>query len=242
MGSRGRASADKRANTNPNHFSNMPANPTIIFDIETGPLPLDQLHIPPFNPADVKLGNLKDPDKIADKIQAAEANHANDYIRSAALDALSGQVLCIGYRKQDQETSVLSAGADGEAAMLRQWWALLNYYERTPRLVGFNIKAFDLPFLIKRSWKHRITPPYWLRQGRYWNDLVVDLREVWQLGDSRAHGSLGAISRHLGLGDKAGSGAEFSLLWNTNRQAALDYCLRDVQLTQQVADILMPAY
>ena len=84
--------------------------------------------------------------------------------------------------------------------------------------------------------------PYWLRQGRYWNDLVVDLREVWQLGDSRAHGSLAAICRHLGLGEKAGNGADFSLLWNTDRQAAIDYCLRDVQLTQQVADILIPAY
>ncbi len=39
-----------------------------------------------------------------------------------------------------------------------------------------------------------------------------------------------------------GSGAEFSLLWNTDRQAAIDYCLRDVQLTQQVADVLIPAY
>jgi hypothetical protein len=55
-------------------------------------------------------------------------------------------------------------------------------------------------------------------------------------------GSLGAISRHLGLGDKTGTGADFSLLWNTDRQAAIDYCLRDVQLTQQVADILIPAY
>jgi hypothetical protein len=81
-----------------------------------------------------------------------------------------------------------------------------------------------------------------LRNGRYWSELVVDLREVWQLGDHRAHGSLGAISRHLGLGDKAGSGADFSLLWNTNRQSAIDYCLHDVKLTQQVADILMPAY
>jgi DNA polymerase elongation subunit (family B) len=220
----------------------MPANPTIIFDIETGPLPLDQLHIPPFNPADVKLGNTKDPDKIAEKIQAAEANHANDYIRNAALDALSGQVLCIGYRKEGQETGVLSSNADGEAAMLQQWWSLLNYYERTPKLVGFNIKAFDLPFLIKRSWKHRITPPYWLRQGRYWNDLVIDLREVWQLGDSRSHGSLASICRHLGLGEKAGSGAEFNLLWNTDRQAAIDYCLQDIRLTQAVADILIPAY
>ena len=71
---------------------------------------------------------------------------------------------------------------------------------------------------------------------------LFDMREVWQLGDNRAHGSLGAISRHLGLGDKAGNGADFSLLWNTDRQAAIDYCLRDVQLTQQVADILIPAY
>jgi hypothetical protein len=32
------------------------------------------------------------------------------------------------------------------------------------------------------------------------------------------------------------------LLWNTDRQAAIDYCLQDVRLTQQVADILIPAY
>ena len=220
----------------------MPANPTIIFDIETGPLPVDQLHIPPFNPADVKLGNIKNPDLIAEKIQKAEESHTADYIKNAALDALSGQVLCIGYRKEGQETGVLSSDADGEAAMLRQWWALLNYYERTPKLIGFNVKAFDLPFLIKRSWKHRITPPYWLRQGRYWNDLVIDLREVWQLGDIRAHGSLASICRHLGLGEKAGNGADFSLLWNTDRQAAIDYCLQDIRLTQAVADILIPAY
>ena len=220
----------------------MPANPTIIFDIETGPLPLDQLHIPPFDPSQVKLGNIKNPDLIAEKLQKAEENHVSDYIKNAALDALSGQVLCIGYRREHQETGILCADADGEAALLRQFWTLLNYYERQPKLIGFNVKAFDLPFLIKRSWKHRITPPYWLRQGRYWNDLVVDLREVWQLGDSRAHGSLASICRHLGLGEKAGSGADFSLMWNTNRQAAIDYCLQDIKLTQAVADILIPAY
>ena len=219
----------------------MPANPTIVFDIETGPLPLSELHIPPFNPSDVKLGNVKNPDLIAEKLQKAEENHTADYIRNAALDALSGQILCIGYRIEHQNSGVIK-NEGNEAAMLREWWTLLNYYERQPKLVGFNIKAFDLPFLIKRSWKHRIAPPYWLRQGRYATDLVIDLREVWQLGDNRAHGSLGSICRHLGLGDKTGTGAEFSLLWNTNRQAALDYCLRDVQLTQQVADILIPSY
>ena len=220
----------------------MPSNPTIIFDIETGPLPIDQLVIPPFDPSSVKVGNIKNPDLIAERIQKAEETHAADYIRNAALDALSGQVLCIGYRLERDEPAILSSDADGEAAMLRQWWELLNTWERQPRLIGFNIKAFDLPFLIKRSWKHRITPPYWIRHGRYWNDLVVDLREVWQLGDNRAHGSLGAISRHLGLGEKTGSGADFANLWKTNRQAAIDYCLQDVKLTQQVADVLIPTY
>ena len=220
----------------------MPANPTIIFDIETGALPFGELAIPAFNPADVKLGNTKDPDKIAERIRQAEENHVTDYIKNAALDALSGQVLCIGYRLERDEPAILSSDADGEAAMLRQWWELLNTWERQPRLIGFNVKSFDLPFLIKRSWKHRITVPYWIRHGRYWNDLIVDLREVWQLGDNRAHGSLGAISRHLGLGEKTGSGADFANLWKTNRQAAIDYCLQDVKLTQQVADVLMPSY
>jgi predicted PolB exonuclease-like 3'-5' exonuclease len=225
-----------------NNSHHMPANPTIIFDIETGPLPASELVIPPFDPSQVKLGNVKNPDLIAEKIQKAEENHAADYIRNAALDAISGQVLCIGYRIEHDQPAVLCSDADGEAAMLRQWWAALNDFQRQPKLVGFNIKAFDLPFLIRRSWRHRLTPPYWLRQGRYWNDLIVDLREVWQLGDSRAHGSLSAISRHLGLGEKAGNGADFSNLWQTDREAAINYCLRDVQLTQQVADILIPSY
>ena len=153
----------------------MPANPNIYFDIETGPLPLADLNIPPFNPADVKLGNIKNPDLIAEKLQKAEESHAADYIKNAALDALSGQVLCIGYRIDHQEQNILCADADGEAHLLRQWWALLNYYDRQPQLIGFNIKAFDLPFLIKRSWRHKIMPPYWLRNGRYWSELVVEI-------------------------------------------------------------------
>jgi predicted PolB exonuclease-like 3'-5' exonuclease len=220
----------------------MPANHKIYFDIETGPMPLSELVIPPFVASDVKLGNIKNPDLIAEKIQRAEETHVSDYIRGAALDALSGQILCIGYRIEHETPSVLCCDADGEAEMLRQWWQLISSMERQPSLIGFNVKPFDLPFLIKRSWKHRITPPYWIRQGRYWSELVVDLREVWQLGDSRAHGSLGAISRHLGLGDKAGNGAMFSELFKTDREAAINYCLRDVELTQKVADVLMPAY
>ena len=220
----------------------MPANPRIYFDIETGPLPLNELVIPPFDPSQVKTGNTKNPDLIAEKIRNAEENHVSDYIKNAALDALSGQVLAIGYQIEHEAPQVLCSDADGEAEMLKQWWRIVSSLERQPQLIGFNVKPFDLPFLYKRSWKYRIDPPYWLRHGRYWNDLVIDLREVWQLGDSRAHGSLAAICRHLGLGEKAGNGAHFSEMWQTDREAAINYCLRDVQLTHQVADVMIPQF
>lgn len=220
----------------------MPANPRIYFDIETGPLPLNELVIPPFDPSQVKTGNTKNPDLIAEKIRNAEENHVSDYIKNAALDALSGQVLAIGYQIEHEAPQVLCSDSDGEAEMLKQWWRIVSSLERQPQLIGFNVKPFDLPFLYKRSWKYRIDPPYWLRHGRYWNDLVIDLREVWQLGDSRAHGSLASICRHLGLGEKAGNGAHFSDLWQTDREAAINYCLRDVQLTHQVADVMIPQF
>ena len=71
---------------------------TLIFDIETGPLPENELlaMMPAFDPADVKSGNLKDPAKIAEKIAEAEANHRRDFIGRAALDPLTGRVVAIG--------------------------------------------------------------------------------------------------------------------------------------------------
>ena len=71
---------------------------TIVFDLETGPLAESELSalLPPFDPAEVKTGNLKDPAKIAEKIAEAEANHRRDFIERAALDPLTGRVVAIG--------------------------------------------------------------------------------------------------------------------------------------------------
>jgi len=208
----------------------------IVFDIETAPLPTDQIVIPPFDPANVKTGNLRDPDKIADKIRQAEEEHASNYLRNAALDPLTGRVVCIGVAVGQADPFLFSGD---ERTMLGAFWDSLCQSERAPLILGFNSKQFDLPFLIRRSWKHRVAVPGWIRRGRYWSDSIVDLREVWQLGDSRAHGSLAAICRHLGLGEKSGSGADFGTLWETDNAAAREYCLQDVRLTRDVAHILL---
>lgn len=194
----------------------------LYFDIETGPLPEAELigMMPEFDAP----SNLKDPDKIA----AAIAKKRADYIADAALDPLTGCVLAIGVNGDVVEGD--------EAEMLKAFWWLLSEDGRFPQIIGFNITGFDLPFLFKRSWRHGIKPPSWLRKGRYWDSDVVDLREVWCMGDRTAKGSLEAVAMHLGLGCKLGSGKDFAALWKDDKQAAIKYLKRDVELTKLIAE------
>lgn len=98
---------------------------TMIFDIETGPLPKDViLHrvgaFPdfvdkPFDPGSVKFGNIKDPVKMRAKVDEARARHElgrdewkiakEEYERAAidkaALSPVTGRVVAIGMMAVD---------------------------------------------------------------------------------------------------------------------------------------------
>jgi uncharacterized protein YprB with RNaseH-like and TPR domain len=213
---------------------------TIFFDIETGPLPENELAalLPRFDPAEVKTGNIKDPDKIAAKIAEAETNHKRDFIERAALDPLTGRVIAIGLL--DSESGKFDViGHDDEAKTLGEFWeACLGEMGRTNQMVGFNSSQFDLPFLFRRSWKHRVQIPLGIRRGRYWSEEMIDLREGWQLGDRMARGSLDAIAKHLGVGEKNGEGKEFARLWAEDRAKAVAYLRNDLELTAKVGGVL----
>ena len=208
---------------------------TIIFDIETTGLPEGELAalLPAFDPAEVKTGNIKDPEKVAAKIAEAEANHRRDFFERAALDALTGRVLVIGLV---EEGLIRVIEHQDEAALLTAFWELCQgEMGRINRMVGFNTHLFDLPFLIRRSWKLGIAVPMGIRRGRFWAEEMVDIRNEWQLGDRMARGSLDTIAKHLGVGQKNGDGKEFGKLWATDREAAIAYLNNDLTLTALIA-------
>lgn len=230
---------------------------TIVFDIETAPLPETELValVPPFDPAEVKTGNLKDPDKIAAKLAEAEANHRREVIDRAALDPLTGRVIAIGLLIASPHPGTEGAtkagsespphhefriiGHDDEAATLKEFWQVCQGdMGRINEMIGFNSNQFDLPFLIRRSWKHRVPVAHGIRRGRYWSEQMIDLRDLWQLGDRQARGSLDAVAKHLGVGAKTGSGADFAKLWETDRSRAIEYLRNDLQLAAGVARAL----
>lgn len=204
----------------------------IVFDVETSSLPEAEILplLPPFDPADVKCGNLGE-EKAKAKIAAAELNHRQNFLERAALDATTGRVLCIGVLIEGQFSFFAN---DDEKALLEAWWTSMRLDDGQIQYVGFFITGFDLPFLIRRSWKLGVKVPRGLRQGRYWDRSIVDLMDVWNLGDYKGRISLDTLSKFLGVGEKNGKGAEFAGLWATDRQKAMKYLMNDLELTARV--------
>jgi len=214
---------------------------SFVFDIETGPLPADQL--PPFDESTVKLGALKDPVKIKAKIEEARAA----YVERAALDATTGRVLAIGYDTNGNfeiEGSVIAGGnISMEEEILTEFWDRCDntHLDSDNKIIGFNIHGFDLPFMIRRSWINNIEPPRWLMRGRYFDPMFVDLMQVWACGDSRGYQSMDRVATALGTTRKNGDGAEFHKLWfgdKKQHKLAVEYLQNDIAMTRDIASRL----
>ena len=252
-----------------------------ILDIETSPLPDGELErlAPPFTPlsvngsdiintpfdeSDVKLGRMKDPDKITVKIEAAREKYAADVkamvekveqariehwlkIKSkAALKALFGKVLAIGFLGPEDGLKGILSG-DEPAILLKIGEIFQEQINRGNRIIGFGIFRFDLPFLVRRSWILGLNFPFnlvWLRSSPaskgWWNPAFVDLMEHWRLGVYQEYVSLDTMAKALGVGSKSSevTGATFHKYWQGNseeRQKARAYLVNDVQVTRACA-------
>lgn len=214
----------------------------LVYDIETAARPDSELRevCEPFDPASVsvptgdypkfdestvKLGNTKDPAKVAEKIEAArqlheagriefevakangpalladaEAAHWKSIRDRAALSPVTGQVLAIGCYGVDTDKFGI-AGVDkpeDERKVIADFWArFLKCKQANRSLVGFNSNSFDLPFLVKRSWLLGIDVPSTLfsPDGKYLDRICIDLLARWKCG---VWGSGDGVSIKLG--------------------------------------------
>jgi hypothetical protein len=244
----------------------------IVFDIETGALPLNRLkeicdpfdpgslgsHPGEFDPKSVKLGNIKDQAKIDQKIEDCRLKHLEavaEYERkaktgesdywaniegTAAFSAMKAEVLAIGYFGKQSQIDHQSEGRT-EADVLTQFWAMYKKCRAQPRkMVGFNTREFDLPFLMQRSWINQVDVPASVLNGRYLDNVFVDLRDIWRAGAMRQEGSLDSISRAFGIGKKPDgtTGADFGRLFRDpeQRHLAIEYLANDLVMTKAMAE------
>lgn len=252
----------------------------VIFDIETGPLPISDLMavLPPwdpasagahpgeFDPASVKTGNLKDESKIQAKIAESAERHAQavaDYeaklskgesshwesvMDKAALSAITGKVVAIGY--QGRKRSIQYANSrTTERSMLESFWSVYRDVRSTQRsLVGFNSEAFDVPFIIQRSWILGIeVPSSAFTPTGYLDSHFIDLMRRWKCGNrgfgQPGHSTLDAVCKACGIGGKPANctGAEVASLLagdDDDIATALSYIHNDLDMTAALADRL----
>lgn len=202
-----------------------------VFDIETSSQSPEKLDA--IKPIFKAPSNYKKEDVIAANILEQE----QAWQERAALDATTGQVLCIGMGSGLATIDITQAP---EAQTIERFWNWLELrLQRSELVVGFAIFHFDLPFLVRRSWALNVDVPAIVRRGRYWHEDLIDLQEIWKCGNYDQRVSLDMLAKTLGLGAKTGSGADFAKLWTEDRKAALEYVSNDLTLTRLCAERML---
>lgn len=237
----------------------------LAFDIETGPLPWEQIAVhykepeqmSPWSDDMVKYGVMKDPVKKAEKLKKTKAdymaklaneNNKNEADRlewtgKAALSPLTGCVLAIGFGNADN-SAIVGVEGESEPEILSAFWSVYKKYhaDTGSRLIGFNIKHFDIPFLVRRSWFHGIpVPETVIEKGRYLSPTFVDLMVEWGVGKMDMV-KLDKLAKFFGIGGKPEDcdGGMFASLWNSgnadSRQQAIQYLENDIDMTWRLAE------
>ena len=210
----------------------------IIFDIETGPQPTEQIRerMPVFEAP----SNYKDPQKI----EAVLMQKRLDWIERAALDATIGEVLAIGVLDNKDGVDDIRFLTGDEREVISSFLLIVQSSGGSGiPLVGWNIFGFDLPFILRRAWILGIALPQWIRVGRSWDRCFVDAMDVWACGNKEDRVSLDCAAGSLGVGRKSGHGAQFAGLWrgsDEERAHALAYLENDLRLTARVAERILP--
>ena len=115
--------------------------------------------------------NYKDPDKIAAYVAEKKA----EQLALAALDPDLAVVRAIAWRHgvESWTTTQLANTIQEEAAAICAFWEA--FAATNGRCCGYNVIAFDLPFLMRRSMELKIPLPLIPNLARYRSEPVVDL-------------------------------------------------------------------
>lgn len=208
------------------------------FDIETMP---NSSKVGSLPEPDVKLGNLKDPAKIEEKIAEART----EQIAKMALNPLYGRICAAVFvapgANGELESLRFAAGDDDaeEAALIAGCFGVLRL--DSARIVTWNGIAFDLPFLFKRavilSVPLRDVPvlSFWCK--RYSAGSHIDLMQIWSGWNSQQYAKLDDVAGVCADDHKIKIDfKEFPELVKTaeGREKILDYCEQDVRLTYKI--------
>lgn len=168
-------------------------------------------------------------------------------IDSMSLWPLTGRVVAIGLlnagtergrvyyeaaeeaRWTDESTEFIGAS---EASILASFWELIPRYDR---IVTFNGRSFDVPWLMLRSAVHGLRPSRNLLGSRYESRHHVDLLDQLTFYGATRKFTLDFYCKAFGIESPKAAGIDGSAIGRLHAEGRLEdiarYCWRDVQAT-----------
>lgn len=212
-----------------------------IFDIETAPL--DDADIPPAFVDKLREADTEDDEAWREKLGLHALSASVVTIAMLNPESQRGQVL-YDNRHGDLESLATGDGYEvtlhggSETEILERFWDSISQFQR---VVTYNGRNFDVPFLMQRSLVREVAVSVNLMPYRYRFDLNhMDLADV--LSWFRATRPFGLASWTQAIGatspkDGSVAGAEVGEAFAEGRmQEIADYCWRDVIATAHLAE------
>lgn len=187
--------------------------------------------------------------KVAAKLQSAFDADVDDTYRKTSFDGGFGQVCVIGYAVEDDTPRFLKADdmtAAGEVALLEAFSCVLTDLipaneVLSTTVVGHNVAAFDLRFLVQRHIVNGVRPHTIIAraaQAKPWEqDRVFDTLIQWAGNGAKTGGSLDKLCKALSIPSPKGA-IDGSKVWDFVKAGEIDqvaaYCAKDVAATRAV--------
>lgn len=151
------------------------------------------------------------------------------------------KICCISLAYKNSKWDVVSTTYSGEENEI-----ITKFFDAVEnnRVCWYNVKWFDIPFIVKRAIKHGIQIPFQFKA--YWKkpweiDWIIDLQEVWKHIWMNTC-SLEVLCEHLGIKSSKQweiHGANVQEAFNNWRiKEICEYCEDDVRATVEVYERL----
>jgi hypothetical protein len=198
----------------------------IIFDIETV-----VREIPPAI-AEAKMKKLRNRFVKEDVIQENFEEWKSD---TWAFQPGGSKPIAIGVGIEGVDGVLFEAMASDDEVELATWFLKILKTFPLHKLVGFNVKKFDLPQLMVSMAKANVAINQ--RYGRY--DVIDLMKEPY--GHDVGMFSLDYYATIFGLPTHEEDGSMVAGMWEEDKKdggtRVKDYCLKDVQLTKSLFDV-----
>jgi 3'-5' exonuclease len=178
----------------------------------------------------------------AEDVELKDAESSDIYFQKASLTAEWGRIVCIsvGQIKFDEDDNPYMQkksfyGSD-EKELLTDFISFMNQvFFKAPgiKLVGHNIKGFDLPYIIKKSILHSLDLPrqLHLHKVKPWENCLIDTYEVWKAG-GWSSAALAHLCLLLGIKnpkDDMNAGEVGAAFYDGRIEEIKNYCEEDIE-------------